>query len=127
MGGHQSPTYFRDYYVRNRAKKLAYQSKYRKTEAGRANKNAAQARHRGELRAVVQRTKDVPCADCGRRYPSYVMDFDHRRGKKRMVVARMAAGGYSVASVLAEIAKCDVVCANCHRIRTYGPKLRAVG
>lgn len=62
--------------------------------------------------------KSVPCADCGIQYPPYVMDFDHVRGEK------IAAPGLLYTQVEAfqiEIAKCEVVCANCHRERTYGP------
>lgn len=57
--------------------------------------------------------------DCGKRYPSYVMDFDHRESKIRDV-SRMVSLGLGEATVLAEIAKCDVVCSNCHRERTFG-------
>ena len=57
--------------------------------------------------------------DCGQSYPSYVMDLDHRGDKVRNV-ARMVSLGLGEATVLAEIAKCDVVCSNCHRLRTFG-------
>lgn len=56
--------------------------------------------------------------DCGQSYPSYVMDLDHRGDKVRNV-ARMVSLGLGEATVLAEIAKCDVVCSNCHRLRTF--------
>lgn len=52
-------------------------------------------------------------------YPSYVMDFDHIKGTKIGALSRMAGDGKPLASILAEIAKCDVVCANCHRLRTF--------
>jgi hypothetical protein len=53
-------------------------------------------------------------------YPNHpaALDFDHVRGEKLYNVAKMAAG-YSWAKILVEIEKCDVVCANCHRIRTH--------
>jgi hypothetical protein len=47
------------------------------------------------------------------------MDLDHVRGQKRCDLSQAAAAGLSLKSVEAEIAKCDVVCANCHRIRTH--------
>lgn len=57
--------------------------------------------------------------DCGQRFPPYVMDFDHRDpGKKVGNVASMAVGS-SVERLMEEIEKCDIVCANCHRIRTF--------
>ncbi len=70
-------------------------------------------------RAILISAKDVPCADCGGRYPAYVMDLDHVRGMKRGNVSEMVAA-VTEAVLRAEIAKCDVVCANCHRLRTYG-------
>jgi hypothetical protein len=48
------------------------------------------------------------------------MDLDHVRGQKEFKVSEAVARAYgtNLARVRAEIAKCDVVCANCHRIRT---------
>ena len=68
---------------------------------------------------VANEAKNKPCADCGIEYPYWVMDFDHRPGTAKVVnVARMVASG-SMERLLQEIAKCDVVCANCHRTRTH--------
>ncbi len=77
-------------------------------------------RLRAENRALLIELKSVPCADCGIRYPHYVMDFDHVRGVKAGNVSLMKAEGQ--AKLLAEVAKCDVVCSNCHRERTFGNK-----
>ena len=66
---------------------------------------------------MIRKAKDKPCADCGQRYPSYVMDFDHVRGVKRFNIG--APGRRTAGVVAVEIAKCDVICANCHRIRTH--------
>ena len=57
-----------------------------------------------------------PCVDCGESDP-VVLEFDHVRGNKVAAVARMAASHTPVRKVRAEIAKCDVRCANCHRRR----------
>lgn len=62
--------------------------------------------------------KSLLCADCGfsgKDHP-YVLDFDHLRDKK-IVISDMA-GRFSFESIMKEIAKCDPVCSNCHRIRT---------
>lgn len=68
-------------------------------------------------RAMVNEVKNVPCMDCGQSYPPCVMDFDHRPGEEKLFnLGRV--GAYGKASLLAEMAKCDVVCANCHRMRT---------
>lgn len=63
--------------------------------------------------------KDVPCTDCGNRYPSYAMDFDHLDGEAKInSIANLTKLG-SEAKLLLEVAKCEVVCAVCHRIRTH--------
>jgi len=65
---------------------------------------------------LVRSLKDVPCADCKQEYPPEAMDFDHvpgRGGKLGSVASRV-----TLRAVLAEARKCDVVCANCHRVRT---------
>jgi uncharacterized OB-fold protein len=64
---------------------------------------------------LKDKLKSVPCMDCGRSFPPYVMDFDHVRGRKSYEISRVR----SMAKVLAEVGKCDVVCSNCHRIRTH--------
>ena len=78
-------------------------------------------RRRDDLIAFVTALKQKPCMDCGVQYPHYVMDFDHRdRGTKLTNISRMVSfHSYSKDKILAEIDKCDLVCANCHRIRTY--------
>ena len=70
-------------------------------------------------RAAVDRLKDGPCRDCGGRFPRYVMDWDHVRGEKVSEVAKMRNSNAPIERILDEIAKCDLVCSNCHRIRTH--------
>ncbi len=67
---------------------------------------------------IIEEAKAAPCADCGEGYPHYVMDFDHVRGEKLFAIGSMSRAT-AVHKLYAEIAKCDVVCANCHRQRTY--------
>jgi hypothetical protein len=56
-----------------------------------------------------------PCCDCGESDP-VVLDFDHRRDKTFEIAESLTYRKWEV--ILAEIEKCDVVCANCHRRRT---------
>ncbi|MBI4057790.1 hypothetical protein HY405_00500 [Candidatus Microgenomates bacterium] len=72
-----------------------------------------------EKREVINALKMVPCADCGKEYPYYVMDFDHRNTKEKLGDISHAMS-WSIEKIKREVRKCDVVCANCHRIRTYG-------
>lgn len=72
------------------------------------------------VRQYIQEQKDKPCQDCGVKYPYYVMDFDHRPGSgKSFNIAQMARIKPTLEKVQQEIAKCDIVCSNCHRIRTH--------
>lgn len=59
-----------------------------------------------------------PCVDCGEADP-VVLDFDHVRGRKKYDVSTMKSLGLSLSAVEAEIAKCEVRCANCHRRVTH--------
>jgi hypothetical protein len=74
---------------------------------------------RREMRNWIAQLKSQPCMDCHQQYTPYVMDLDHRDpsikvGNINQLVAR---GSWS--KLEAEVAKCDIVCANCHRERTY--------
>ena len=58
-----------------------------------------------------------PCVDCGES-DLVVLDLDHVRGEKIKTVTDMVRGGWSIAKIDIEIAKCEVRCANCHRRKT---------
>jgi len=47
------------------------------------------------------------------------MDFDHRDASKKIAAVSRLIGRAGRARILVEAEKCDVVCANCHRMRTY--------
>lgn len=55
----------------------------------------------------------LSCAQCGESHPA-CLDFHHNRDKDSSV-ADMAWQGFSKDRILSEIAKCVVLCANCHR------------
>jgi hypothetical protein len=65
-----------------------------------------------------------PCVDCGRSYPYYVMQYDHL-GDKIDGVAVLVHSRHSRKVVFEEIAKCELVCANCHAIRTHARNFAA--
>lgn len=68
---------------------------------------------------IMRAAKDVPCMDCGQRYPHWIMQFDHRpEFVKAGEVGTLAARAPRWA-VLEEMSHCDVVCANCHCRRTW--------
>jgi hypothetical protein len=80
-------------------------------------RNKAKAK-RERFSAIKCAAKARPCADCGVQYPCHVMQFDHLRDKE-FGLAGAALISVSEDQLLNEIAKCDVVCANCHAERTY--------
>lgn len=71
------------------------------------------------LRGWLVKLKSMPCIDCGGSFENCCMDFDHRIGTiKANNVGSMFAHHHSVDLIKIELEKCDLVCANCHRIRT---------
>lgn len=71
------------------------------------------------LREWMNEIKSQPCIDCGHSYPICCMDFDHRKGTvKTYNVGSMFAHHYSRKLIESELSKCDLVCSNCHRMRT---------
>jgi hypothetical protein len=92
---------------------------------------ANKARRRAKARADQQRyvawldslKEGRPCADCGQVYPPYVMEWDHLPGvEKTLVLGNTRGSAHGKERILAEIAKCELVCANCHRERTFGKR-----
>ena len=65
---------------------------------------------------VLQLLRSGACADCGLTDPA-VLEFDHV-GPKWMEVGKLVREGYRLERIKAEIANCELVCANCHRRRT---------
>lgn len=78
---------------------------------------ARQRRARARGLAYINSLKNKPCVDCGNSFPSVCMDFDHLPGtvKIRNVSMMLTCSRHTID---AEVAKCDLVCANCHRVRT---------
>jgi hypothetical protein len=100
------PEYQSRYYQANKAKRIA--------EAAEGAK-----RHRAKRIEIVHKAKSVPCADCGESYPYYVMQFDHVVGEKKFNIGAAGWGYVKMQDLIDEIAKCEVVCANCHAKRTH--------
>jgi hypothetical protein len=66
---------------------------------------------------VAQTKLERGCVDCGYKKHAVALDFDHLPGfEKTAAVSNLLS--CTRARILAEIAKCEVVCANCHRVRT---------
>jgi len=65
------------------------------------------------------------CADCGYNAHPAALDFDHLPGSKKKTSVSQICSWKDTAVVLAELAKCEVVCANCHRVRTVERRKQA--
>lgn len=76
-----------------------------------------------ELKQWMIEIKSEPCTDCKKSFDTCCMDFDHVRGEKKYNVGSMFAHHYSRELIEKELAKCEIVCANCHRIRTRDRKI----
>jgi hypothetical protein len=72
---------------------------------------------------MVNRVREIkeqtPCTDCGVTYPHYILDFDHLEDDKTDGLSEMMHVGSSWGKIQAEIDKCEVVCSNCHRKRSW--------
>jgi hypothetical protein len=69
-----------------------------------------------KLEHFLEEQKGKPCADCGRSFPTECMDFDHLPEFIKLMTPRKLYKNMEMC--LAEIAKCEIVCACCHRTRT---------
>jgi hypothetical protein len=80
-------------------------------------------RQRLKRRDLIIKFKSVPCMDCHIQYPPYVMQFDHRDPAEKCFGLANRKVGSTNAAFLAEVAKCDIVCANCHAERTHKQRI----
>jgi len=94
-----------------RANRVANPEKYRRMESERYN-NSPGVR-------LSREARDKPCADCGVRLPPQIMELDHVRGQKLFSVGGSLLRHRNEAEVREEIAKCEVRCPNCHKLRHY--------
>src|SRR5262245_57592583 len=85
----------------------------------RCQRRREQAPRRSLVATLIMAAKDRPCVDCGGTFPAAVMDLDHLpKYQKRFALSRALSKPRSAALVRADLAKCEAVCANCHRMRT---------
>lgn len=92
--------YQREHYLKNKSYYLVRKYKYKKENQ----------------KKVIEYLKNNPCVDCGET-DIRVLDFDHiDRNKKSRLISQMYSCSWS--TLLEEIKKCEIRCANCHRIKT---------
>jgi hypothetical protein len=99
----------------NDPRKIVSRRKHYLKNKQRYVENALLARRR--LRDYVRIKKTKPCHDCGVNYPYYVMQFDHLADKEYNIGTLVNLNNRG--KLETELAKCEVVCANCHAERTH--------
>jgi hypothetical protein len=77
-----------------------------------------QASFHARRRELSNRLKNRPCADCQGWFEPCQMDWDHRPGEDKQELVSRSILFAPTKTFLEEIAKCDLVCTNCHRLRT---------
>ncbi len=116
---------------------MAYSSRFDQAEAAHLHyvKNKQRIKARARIftdETAKKRNREFlnthleshPCVDCGES-DIVVLEFDHVRGVKKYNVSNMVASGHSLRKIRAEIDKCEIRCANCHRRVTAKRRLSA--
>lgn len=67
---------------------------------------------------LINIKESSPCTDCGKKFPYYVMHFDHIY-EKNASIATLSRACVSLERLQQEINNCELVCSNCHAIRTH--------
>jgi thymidine kinase len=76
--------------------------------------------YRTKIKDYIQEYKaGKVCIDCGENYPYWILEFDHLGDDKNFTIAQFREVTNSLEIIKEEIKKCEVVCANCHRNRTF--------
>jgi len=81
-------------------------------------------RQRRNFKEILVAESGGVCLDCTRKYPPFMFDFDHRDSATK-VMALSQSRTRSLKKLRDEAKKCDLVCSNCHRLRTH--KRRCLG
>lgn len=107
--------------MRNQEDNRRYQAKWYKQNKALQVARVTQQKHDRAI-WLLEIKKNLCCSRCGETHPA-TLDFHHRvPSDKKYNISAMAHRGISQEKILAEIAKCDVLCANCHRILHFDEK-----
>jgi NADPH-dependent glutamate synthase beta subunit-like oxidoreductase len=67
------------------------------------------------------------CVDCKEKYPHYMLEFDHLPEFEKSGSPTQLMQTHSWSKAMDEMEKCEIVCANCHKIRTWSRYLETIG
>lgn len=97
--------------------RLAGRSHYSTNKA--AYKTRSQRRREDLRRRHDEIKAKLPCADCQLFWHPCQTDWDHRDGATKIADVSFLVNAFYWSEALEEMKKCDLVCANCHRMRTW--------
>lgn len=113
---------------KNKEDEVAYRRRYylRNKEIMNNRANESRDSRRAKIYKIINKRKsETPCADCKQFYHYTQMDFDHLESSEKVSsIANMIGQTRSLESIETEIAKCELVCANCHRLRHYHRRVK---
>lgn len=84
------------------------------SESWKVRKRKLQNERRDTLRQVLADFKNGKVCPCGEGDP-VCLDFHHLSDDKEISLADVVRNGWSIPRIMREIAKCELICANCHR------------
>lgn len=88
---------------------------YRKNRKNETDRNKV---YRQKVVNWLKELKAHPCTDCGIQFHHAAMQWDHIPGEPKSAnISNMV--DHAKSRILAELDKCELVCANCHAIRTF--------
>jgi len=102
--------------------KAAQKAWYERNNALVKQKTKSRRNKRNQYKEEYKLAHSV-CPDCNVSYPPHMLDFDHVTNNKIDTINKIVRNG-TMRQLLEEIPKCEVVCSNCHRHRTYMRSLK---
>ncbi len=122
-----SSVYSSKLHKENPEKKRATSRKWQKENPERYKATMRKWYNEKSIHAWIKtKYENIPCIDCNGVFIFIAMDFDHRPEETKLFVISTfdskAQTATNIAKVEKEIAKCDLVCSNCHRVRTWDRK-----
>jgi hypothetical protein len=117
-----SPIQKHQRFCSSKCQKAAGKNKHRRTEEWKVThatqikkrKRKKRVRAKDRNKAIILKVKELGCTRCGEKDP-VCLDFHHRDRKTKTSDMNRLRKNAGEARLRAEIAKCDVLCANCHR------------
>lgn len=111
-----------EYAAAQKEKLKIYQKEYRKNNPDLIKDLSKRCRVKKRIKyqEFMQKVKNLPCNCCGQKFPEKVLDFHHIDPKNKfMDISHMVSIFKPIEQILDEIKKCELLCANCHRMKTF--------